>query len=47
MGIQRGKDAYVIPEGWWESVSFAEEFFAVDAKVIAWRPLPEPYRGSE
>lgn len=38
------KDAYLIPEGWWESVSFGEEFAAVDAEVIAWRPLSEPYR---
>ena len=39
-----GKDSYMIPEGWWESVSFAEEFFAVDEKVIAWRPLSAPFR---
>lgn len=38
-------DAYIIPEGWWESVSFAEEFFSVDVPVIAWQPLPEPYKG--
>lgn len=36
-------DAYIIPEGWWECVSFAEEFAAVDMPVIAWMPLPEPY----
>lgn len=38
------KDGYVIPEGWFESVSFAEEFEAVDMKVIAWREIGEPYR---
>lgn len=38
------KDAYIIPEGWWESASFAEEFYVVDQKVIAWRPLPKPFR---
>lgn len=37
------KDAYLIPEGWWESVGFGEEFEAVDAEVIAWMSLPEPY----
>lgn len=38
------KDYYVIPEGWFESVSFAEEFEAVDVPVIAWREITEPYR---
>ncbi|MGN1413536.1 MAG: hypothetical protein ACI4WY_04745 [Anaerovoracaceae bacterium] len=41
------EDAYWIPEGWWESVSFGEEFHAVDASVIAWKPLSEPWRGEE
>lgn len=40
-------DAYIIPEGWWEGVSFAEEFYPVDKPVIAWMPLPEPYKESE
>ena len=40
-------DAYIIPEGWWECVSFAEEFGVVDEPVIAWMPLPEPYKESE
>lgn len=38
------KEGYMIPEGWWESVSFSEEFGAVDMPVIAWRYLAEPYR---
>lgn len=38
------KDAYIIPEGWWESVRFSENFVAIDKPVIAWMPLPEPYR---
>lgn len=38
------KDAYLIPEGWWESVCFSEEFAAVDVEVVAWRPLAEPYK---
>lgn len=37
-------DYYVIPEGWFESVSFAEEFEAVDVPVIAWREITEPYK---
>lgn len=38
------KDYYVISEGWFESVSFAEAFETVDAQVIAWREIAEPYR---
>lgn len=41
------KDYHVIPEGWFESVSFAEEFGAVDMPVIAWREIAEPYRTEE
>lgn len=37
-------DAYIVPEGWWEYPSFAEEFGIVDMPVIAWRPLPLPYK---
>lgn len=36
-------DAYIIPEGWWEGVSFAEEFYPVDKPVIAWMPLPPAF----
>lgn len=35
-------DAYIIPEGWWESVRYGEEFSAVDDFVTHWMPLPEP-----
>lgn len=38
------KDEYIIPEGWWEYVTFGESFCIVDAEVIAWRPVGEPYR---
>lgn len=38
------KDAYFIPEGWWESVCFGEEFSEIADEVIAWRPLSEPYK---
>ena len=35
------KDAYVIPEGWWESVDYSEEFGEVDDEVTHWMELPE------
>lgn len=38
------RDAYIIPESWFETVWFNEELGHVDAKVIAWRPLSEPYK---
>lgn len=41
------KDYHVIPEGWFESVSFVEEFGAVDVPVIAWREIAESYRLEE
>ena len=41
------KDGYVIPEGWFESISFAEEFGVVDMPVIAWREIAEPYKPEE
>lgn len=31
------KDARIIPERWYEGVSFTEEFDIVDMSVIAWR----------
>ena len=34
-------DAYIIPEGWWESVRYGEEFSAVDDFVTHWRPMPK------
>ena len=39
-------DAYIVPEGWWESVRYGEEFSAVDDFVTHWMPLPpEPQKG--
>ena len=35
-------DAYIIPEGWWESVNYGESFSAVHDFVTHWMPLPEP-----
>ena len=43
-------DCYIIPEGWWENRHYnPDEVYnnAVDDEVIAWRPLPEPYRGEQ
>lgn len=34
-------DAYIIPEGWWESVTYGEEFAAVDDFVTHWMPMPQ------
>lgn len=42
MYYNEGVDAYIVPEGWWETVDFGEEFSAVDAVVTHWMPLPEP-----
>ena len=38
-------DAYIVPEGWWESVRYGEEFSAVDDFVTHWMPLPNPPKG--
>lgn len=37
-------ESYIIPEGWFEGVSFAGTFAEVDAPVIAWRYTTPPYR---
>ena len=36
---------FLIPEGWFEAIDYHGEFCAVDDFVIAWMPLPEPYKG--
>lgn len=41
MDYDEESDAYVIPEGWWESVEYSEEFSAIDDFVTHWMPLPE------
>ena len=38
-------DAYIVPEGWWESVRYGEEFSAVDDFVTHWMPMPQPPKG--
>ena len=35
-------DEYIVPEGWWESTYFTEQFAAVDEEVLCWMPIPEP-----
>lgn len=36
------EDEYIVPEGWWESVRYTEQFSAIDEPVTHWMPLPEP-----
>lgn len=43
-------DCYIIPEGWWEYRHYNPDGVydnIVDDKVIAWMPLPEPYKKRE
>lgn len=43
-------DCYIIPEGWWEYKQYHkdEEYDNnIDDEVIAWMPLPEPYKGGD
>ena len=42
MEYDEENDAYLIPEGWWESVEYGEEFSAVSDFVTHWMPLPQP-----
>ena len=42
-------DTYFIPEGWWEYRHFNPDDVyncLVDEEVIAWMPLPDPYKES-
>lgn len=41
------EDEYIVPEGWWESVRYTEQFSAVDEPVLYWMPLPEPPKEDE
>ena len=41
MDYDEEADAYIIPEGWWESVDYGDEFNAVDDFITHWMPLPE------
>ena len=43
-------DCGIIPEGWWENRHFNPDDVynnVVDREVVAWMPLPEPYREVE
>ena len=43
-------DCGIIPEGWWENRHFNPDDVynnVVDREVVAWMPLPEPYKGEE
>ena len=38
----------IIPEGWWEYRHYnMDEVYnnAIDDEVVAWQPLPQPYKG--
>ena len=44
------EECYIIPEGWFEYRHYnPDEVYnnAIDDKVIAWQPLPEPYKPTE
>ena len=41
------EDCYIIPEGWWEYRHYNPDDVynnLIDDKVIAWMPLPDPYK---
>ena len=47
-GWDEEEDCGIIPEGWWENRHFnPDEVYnnPVDKEVIAWMPLPEPWKG--
>ena len=46
-GWDENEDCGIIPEGWWENRHFnPDEVYnnPVDQEVVAWMPLPQPYR---
>ena len=45
MEYDEENDAYLIPDGWWESVEYGEEFSAVSDFVTHWMPMPQPPKG--
>jgi len=46
-GWDKEEDCGIIPEGWWENRHFGPDGAynsPIDKEVIAWMPLPEPYK---
>lgn len=41
------RDDFIIPEGWWESVQYGEEFYAVSDFVTHWMKQPQPPKDEE
>lgn len=49
-GWDEEEDCGIIPEGWWENRHFNPDDVynnVVDREVVAWMPLPEPYKGEQ
>ena len=43
-------DCGIVPEGWWENRHFnldGDYNHVIDRKVVAWMPLPEPWKGAD
>lgn len=38
------RDDYKVPQGWYESVYYAEEFSSIDDFVIVWKPITKPWK---
>ena len=34
-------DSYMVPEGWWESVTYSESFGEITDSVVGWTELPK------
>lgn len=47
LSYEEEEDEYIVPEGWWESVRYSEQFSAVDEQVLYWMPLPGPPKDEE
>ena len=44
MEYDEEREDWQVPEGWFEAVTYAEEFAVIGDFVVAWRPLSEPWR---
>jgi hypothetical protein len=47
MEYDEEKDDYLVPEGWFESVSYLEESHIIDDFVIAWKPVSNPWNKTD